>query len=209
MKSLFLKMAVALLLMAAPSAVSAQSVLGGLLNKLGGGSGSGLISDAVSALLGTKKVEQSTLVGTWSYEGPALVFESENIANKLGGSLLSSKGEDLLSTQLEKIGLKPGGLEITFKSDSTYTCKLGGRNISGKYEVNDATLQLKKLNFTTLKANAKVTGSELQLAVEADKVLTLVSSLSNLAGSNSTLSAITGFMKGYDGMQVGMKFKKK
>lgn len=208
MKRTFLKMAMTLLLTALPAAAGAQSVLGGLLDKLGGKNASGAIGEAVSALLGKDEVKQSTIVGTWTYDGPAIVFESENIANKLGGKLLSSKGEDMLATQLEKIGMKPGAVKITFNADSTYTCLLGSRTTRGTYEVKDATLSLKKLNFTTLKTNAKVSGSELQLAVEADKILTLVSSLSNLSGSNSMLSTVTNFMKGYDGMQVGVKFKK-
>lgn len=208
MKRSFLKIVMTLLLTALPAAAGAQSLLGGLLDKLSDKETSGAIGDAISALLGKDEVKQNTLVGTWTYEGPAIVFESENIANKLGGKLLSSKGEDMLATQLEKVGMKPGVVSITFNADSTYTCQLGSKTTRGTYEVKDATLSLKKLNFTTLKTNAKVSGSELQLAVEADKILTLVSSLSNLSGSNSMLSTVTNFMKGYDGMQVGVKFKK-
>lgn len=208
MKRSLLKIVMTLLLTALPAAAGAQSLLGGLLDKLSNKETSGGIGDAISALLGKDEVKQNTLVGTWTYEGPAIVFESENIANKLGGKLLSSKGEDMLATQLEKVGMKPGVVSITFNADSTYTCQLGSKTTRGTYEVKDATLSLKKLNFTTLKTNAKVSGSELQLAVEADKILTLVSSLSNLSGSNSMLSTVTNFMKGYDGMQVGVKFKK-
>lgn len=208
MKRSLLKIVMTLLLTALPAAAGAQSLLGGLLDKLSNKETSGGIGDAISALLGKDEVKQNTLVGTWTYEGPAIVFESENIANKLGGKLLSSKGEDMLATQLEKVGMKPGVVSITFNADSTYTCQLGSKTTRGTYEVNDATLSLKKLNFTTLKTNAKVSGSELQLAVEADKILTLVSSLGNISGSNSMLSTVTNFMKGYDGMQVGVKFKK-
>ena len=208
MKRSFLKIVMTLLLTALPAAAGAQSLLGGLLDKLSDKETSGSIGDAISALLGKDEVKQNTLVGTWTYEGPAIVFESENIANKLGGKLLSSKGEDMLATQLEKVGMKPGVVSITFNADSTYTCQLGSKTTRGTYEVKDATLSLKKLNFTTLKTNAKVSGSELQLAVQADKILTLVSSLSNISGSNSMLSTVTNFMKGYDGMQVGVKFKK-
>lgn len=208
MKRSLLKIVMTLLLTALPAAAGAQSLLGGLLDKLSNKETSGGIGDAISALLGKDEVKQNTLVGTWTYEGPAIVFESENIANKLGGKLLSSKGEDMLATQLEKVGMKPGVVSITFNADSTYTCQLGSKTTRGTYEVKDATLSLKKLNFTTLKTNAKVSGSELQLAVEADKILTLVSSLGNISGSNSMLSTVTNFMKGYDGMQVGVKFKK-
>lgn len=204
MKRILCLLAIVLL----PGMMSAQSVLGGLLNKVADSGAGSAITDAVTSLIGTKTVSQSTLVGTWSYESPAIVFESENIANKLGGSLLSSKGEDLMSTQLTKLGVQPGKVVVTFSSDSTYTCKLGNKTTKGKYSVKDATLTLTKLGFTTMKTNVKITGKEMQLAVEADKLLTLISSFGNVAGSASGLSSLTSFIKGYDGMQVGMKFQK-
>lgn len=204
MKHVFLLVA----MLVVPGMASAQSVLSGLLNKVTGSEASSTIANAVTSILGSKKVSQSTLVGTWSYESPAIVFESDDIANKLGGSLLSSKGEELMSTQLKKLGVQPGKVVVTFNSDSTYTCKLGSKTTKGKYSVKDATLTLTKLGFTTMKTNVKVTGKEMQLAVEADKLLSLVSSFGNVAGSVSGLSSLTSFIKGYDGMQVGMKFQK-
>ena len=201
-------MAMALLLAALPAAAGAQSVLGGLLDKLGGKNASGAIGEAVSALLGKDEVKQSTIVGTWTYDGPAIVFESENIANKLGGKLLSSKGEDMLATQLEKIGMKPGAVKITFNADSTYTCQLGSRTTRGTYEVKDATLSLKKLNFTTLKSNVKKTGNTLQLSVDADKLLTLISSITSIVPQDGLLSTATGLINNFDGMKIGVKFTK-
>ena len=166
------------------------------------------ILSGVAKVVGNKVTEKSNSIeGTWTFVGPDCKFESDNLLAKAGGEVAAKKVEDKMSGILSTLGFKEG-TTYTFNADSTYTCQLGSRTTSGTYEVNDATLSLKKLNFTTLKTNAKVSGSELQLAVQADKILTLVSSLSNLSGSNSMLSTVTNFMKGYDGMQVGVKFKK-
>lgn len=109
---------------------------------------------------------------------------------------------------MEKIGVKPGVVKMTFNSDSTYICELNGHAIRGTYEVKDATLTLKKLNFTALSANVKKTGNNLQLAVQADKLLTLVSSLTSIVPEDGMLSTVTSLFKSYDGMQVGVKFEK-
>ena len=37
------------------------------------------LGNIVSGLLGTDKVSENSLVGTWSYKQPAIVFESENV----------------------------------------------------------------------------------------------------------------------------------
>lgn len=121
---------------------------------------------------------------------------------------MAQTAEKKLSSVMEKIGVKPGVVKMTFNSDGTYTCELNGHTIRGTYEVQDATLTLKKLNFTALSANVKKTGNSLQLAVQADKLLTLVSSLTSIVPEDGMLSTVTSLFKSYDGMQVGVKFEK-
>ncbi len=166
------------------------------------------VTGYVTSLLGTDKVTAKDIVGTWTYSEPALVFESDNVLNKLGGVALAETAENKLASTLNKVGVKSGSITLTFKSDNTYTCKMGGRSITGTYEVSNATLTLKKLNYTTLQTNIKKTGSTLQLAVEADKLLTLISSVSSVVPQQGVLSTVTSLVNSYDGLQVGLKFKK-
>lgn len=201
--------AVALVLgMAAPQAVSAQSVLDGLVNGLRGGAGSGHLSAAVSSLVGTKAVSKSSLSGTWSYTGPAIAFKSSKLANQMGGVLAAGSAEKKLAAALERYGLRSGKVKLTFKSDDTYTCTINGRAVSGKYAVSGSTLTLTKAGMQPLKANVRLVGKELQLSVEVDKLLALASAVGNAAGTNASLSALTSFMKGFDGVNLGMKFSK-
>ena len=165
-------------------------------------------TDYVASLLGVSEVTAEDLVGTWTYSEPVLVLESDQILSKLGGTVAASTIEEKMASVLEKIGLSEGDVKLTFESGGKYACEFNGHSISGTYEVSDATLTLKKLNYTTLSANVKKTGSTLQLAVEADKLLTLVSSITSLAPSSSTLSTVTSLLNNYDGLQLGMKFTK-
>ena len=186
----------------------AQSI-GDLLKKASSGLNLGKTAkDYVSALLGKDKVTAEDLVGTWTYAEPVLVLESDQVLGKIGGAVMAQTAEKKLSSVMEKIGVKPGVVKMTFNSDGTYTCELNGHTIRGTYEVQDATLTLKKLNFTALSANVKKTGNSLQLAVQADKLLTLVSSLTSIVPEDGMLSTVTSLFKSYDGMQVGVKFEK-
>lgn len=188
--------------------LSAQS-FGDLLKKASDGLNLGSTAkDYVSALLGKDKVTAEDLVGTWTYSEPVLVLESDQVLGKIGGAVMAQTAEKKLSSVMEKIGVKPGVVKMTFNSDGTYTCELNGHTIRGTYEVQEATLTLKKLNFTALSANVKKTGNSLQLAVQADKLLTLVSSLTSIVPEDGMLSTVTSLFKSYDGMQVGVKFEK-
>lgn len=188
--------------------LSAQS-FGDLLKKASDGLNLGSTAkDYVSALLGKDKVTAEDLVGTWTYSEPVLVLESDQVLGKIGGAVMAQTAEKKLSSVMEKIGVKPGVVKMTFNSDGTYTCELNGHTIRGTYEVQDATLTLKKLNFTALSANVKKTGNSLQLAVQADKLLTLVSSFTSIVPEDGMLSTVTSLFKSYDGMQVGVKFEK-
>lgn len=187
---------------------SAQS-FGDLLKKVTSGTSAlSTAKDYVVSLLGTDKVTAADLSGTWSYSEPAVVFESENVVSKLGGAALAQSTEKQLASLLEKIGLEAGKIQLTFNEDGSYVCTMNGRDIKGTYEVADTTLTLKKLNFTTLKSNVKKTGNTLQLSVDADKLLTLISSITSIVPQDGLLSTVTGLINNFDGMKIGVKFTK-
>lgn len=202
----------ALLILALPIAGFSQTGLGGLLEKAGkalGGNQSDVVSGIVNSVIGTKKVDKKDLIGTWSYSSPDIVFESDNLANKAGGQVLASKGRKLLSGVLTRYGVTPGKVKITFKEDNTYICQIGGKTTKGKYTVENSNLTLTAWGKKALKVNAKLSGRELQLAVDADKLLAMATSLGATIGKmNSSVSTLTAFMGNYKGMKIGMKFKK-
>ena len=63
--------------------------------------GTGLLGNLLSSILGNTTSQQS-LVGTWVYSGPKVVFESENILSQIGGQVVSSNLEQKLGDQLSK-----------------------------------------------------------------------------------------------------------
>ena len=100
---------------------------------------------------------------------------------------------------------------VVFESENVVS-KLGGAALAQSTEKQlaslDTTLTLKKLNFTTLKSNVKKTGNTLQLSVDADKLLTLISSITSIVPQDGLLSTATGLINNFDGMKIGVKFTK-
>lgn len=210
----------ALVLLATPAALSAQS-LGDILKKASSAvtssstttssssTASSLLGGLVTNLLGTSKVSKSNLVGTWDYTEPAIVFESSNIAGKLAGTALEKKAEKQLSSVLTTAGFTKGKVKLTFASDGTFTAALSGRTIEGTYKVSGSTISFSKTGLSTVKANASISGSTLQLAIDADKLSTVLNAATKVASSmSSTVSTLSSLLGSSDGMQLGMKFTK-
>ena len=120
---------------AAANGANGNSGLGSLASILTSGN---TLTTVLSSLLGTKTTVNS-LVGTWTYSQPKVVFESESVLAKIGSSVASSKIESSLNSQLKKIGFTTGKSTITFDANGNYTMALGSKTYTGTYTYNTST----------------------------------------------------------------------
>lgn len=183
-----------------------------LLGTLSGGNGlSSVAGNAVSTikgwLTGSTNPTVAQLTGNWTYAGPAVKLQSDNLLAQAGGTLIQSTAESKIKEQLEKFGFTSGAVTMTFNADSTYKCQMGNIPQSGTYSLNGDKMQLKSL-LLTVDATATISGNNLQLAVDADKILKLLESMGSLASKSATISTLTKLLESYDGLQIGMKFTK-
>ena len=168
-------------------------------------------SDLLGNLLGTSKVSEKGLVGTWAYSQPCVAFESENVLTSLGSSVVSSKVETTMKNGLTKVGFTSGKVVMTLKEDKTGTIALNGKSVDVNWDVEGTNL---KLTFPLINQgvtmNAKLSSNELQLAMKSDKLLTLLNAITQKAGTvNSQLSTLNTLTKNVKGMYMGLKFTKK
>lgn len=189
-----------------------KSVAGTAISKATGNSTAGdVASDLIGNLLGTSKVSEKSLVGTWSYNQPCVAFESEDVLTTLGSSMVSKKVESTMQKGLTKVGFTSGKVVMTLKEDKTGTIEFNGKNIIVNWAVDGSDL---KLTFPIVDKgvtmNAKLTGSELQLAMKADKLLTLLNTITEKTSTvNSSLGTLNTLTKNVKGMYMGLKFTKK
>lgn len=164
------------------------------------------IEKAVSAVTGKSTAD---MTGTWAYSGAAIEFESDNLLQKAGGSIAATAAEKKLDEQLSKVGIKAGQMSFTFDTDSTFSTKVGAKQMKGSYSY-DASTQKVNLKFAKLvgiNAKVNVTSTTMDLLFESDKLLKLVTFLASKS-NNATLKAISSLADSYDGMMLGFSLQK-
>lgn len=200
---------VAMVAFFAPTTMNAQ--LADLLNAIKGSSSTAsTVTDIVGNLLGSGKVSEASLIGTWAYTEPCVAFESDDVLSKLGGSVASTKIEDKFNTALTKAGIKPRNVTLTFNEDKTFAMVVGNKTLSGTYEVIDSDLNLTfNMPAKTIKTNVKLSLGTLQIAMNADKMLEIVTTIATKASAySSQMATISSLLSNYKGMYLGMKFNK-
>jgi hypothetical protein len=205
MKKLVLKSFVMSVVLMTSVSANAQISLGNLGDAIGKVVG----GDVASVISGNNNVTAETLAGTWSYQQPAVEFESSNLLKKAGGKIASATIEKKLVTQFAKVGITAGKFMMTFNADGTFAAiKNGQTSTSGKY-----TISGEKIIFSYLEGAANVTGyaqiqdGVLSITFDSSKLLDVVSKVGSIS-SNSSLSTIGTLAKSFDGMKSGMKFTK-
>ena len=162
--------------------------------------GTGILGTILGSLLGNTTTQQS-LTGSWTYSGPKLVFESENILSQLGGQVLSSNLEQKLGTQLEKMGFKAGKSALVLNNDGSCSLALGNKTLPGTYTYDSSTNKMTLngvLGVGQMTCTVSVQGNQLYMLFDADKLLSIATAL----GSKST-STLGSLISSYSGLKLG------
>lgn len=209
MKKNILKLAVmALMLIGGGNSASAQLNLGNILGGITGNSNtSDLVSGLTSIFSSNKQATADNIVGTWSYDSPAIVFESEDFLTKTGAALAANKLETSIQNTLAKYGITKDKFSITFKEDGTFTETIRGKSYSGKWAVEDSKLQL-TYQIKTMEITTQKEGDQLMFVTDASKLLNLIQTLGAKTATRSSLSTITALAKNIKGMKVGLTLVK-
>ncbi len=200
-------------------ATTTDSPLGNLLGNLGKGSSesgdskSGGLGDVLGGVLGglisTDDVKPASMVGTWSYSGPAVCFKSENFLQKAGGAAAAGVVEGKLAPYYEKLHLTQ--LVLTINEDLTFTMQSGKLRAGGtieKDENGDIIFHfqaLKSIKIGSMKAYVTMTGkSSMSLMFDVSKLITIAKTIGSVTGSSS-IKAMTSLLDSYDGVCAGFK----
>ncbi|MBQ8098207.1 MAG: DUF4923 family protein [Bacteroidaceae bacterium] len=185
----------------------AASKAGGnvLSNVLGAATNANTITNALSSILGTDKLTQSQLIGTWKYSGPGCAFTTDKTLAKAGGEVAATQIKEKMAPTYKTLNLTADNTTITFGEDGTYSAKIGGKSVSGKYTYSesDGKIVLQGLLFNA-NCYAKRSSSGIAILFEAKKLLTLFQVASALSG-NKNLEAISEISKNYDGVRLGFE----
>lgn len=173
---------------------------GGLLDGIDGTSALGNI---LGSVLGINKVSEAALVGTWKYSAPGCAFTSQSVLAKAGGEVAAQKVKAQLQQQYASLGINGSNTSFTFKENKTFTAKVGGKSISGSYQLDPETGKI-ALNTVLLSLNGYVNlnTSGVSLLFESQKLLSVIQMVGAASG-NTTLGVLSELSKNYDGIRLG------
>lgn len=167
-----------------------------------------VLGRVLSDLLYGNTISQDNIIGTWTYSSPKVIFESENILAKIGSNIASEQIEKNLGDQLARIGFTKGKTSLIFNKDNTCSFSYGSRTYPGTYKFEKSSNRLTvtgAFGVGTVKCIACKNGNELYLLFDSNKVLSILTSLSNSSLGNSTLSNVLG---NYKGLKLGWSMSK-
>lgn len=175
---------------------------------------SSAVKDAVTSVTGGKKLTAKNLEGVWTYVNPTLQLKGDNALKNVAAAVASSEVEKKMKEYCAKIGIVEGLFNYSFNSDSTFTNALKKKTLKGTYSINadEGTVALKyglggKLKVTTLTGHVVLSGNQLSLLFNADKLLDFLSKISSVS-DNATLKAVNKLASEYDGMMLGFELEK-
>ena len=170
-------------------------------------SGAG-ISNAISSVIGLDKVKAENLIGAWSYSGPGCAFTSENLLAKAGGEMAAVQIEEKLLPYYNQVGITSANTSISFKEDGSFSAKIAGTPLSGKYEFDEPTqkITLKTLLMST-NCYAKKERGGISILFESKKLLTVLQAMAAVSG-NKDIQTVGELSKKYDGVRIGFDMKK-
>jgi hypothetical protein len=169
-----------------------------------------ILSGVVTEVVGDKATTATSIVGTWDYVGPDCQLKGENLLKNIGGQAAGEEMEKKLEAIYEKAGLNT--LQYTFNEDNTCSYTIKGKKIDGTYEFDaEAKTVIIKSGKLGVKLTAHIVtlGSNMSFVFEADKILSVVKSITGVASKfNTSAAAINKLAAEFDGMMLGFELKK-
>lgn len=165
----------------------------------------GGLSDIFSSL---KQASEKDLVGTWVYEGPAVVYDNEDFLQGLGGKYAAGKMEDKIEKLMDKYGLTKNAMTFTFDEDGTFHQKYKRLDFNGTYSVEEKNVVLKYSGkYKQIIGKTQLDGNSLVIVMDGDKLNDYLVGIANLSHDPRAqiFSKILGRVKG---TSFGMRFHK-
>lgn len=188
--------------------VNGGSQMGGTTtNNSGSSIGSNALGGLLDLVVGSVKLSQADIVGTWSYVEPACAFTSENLLAKAGGSVAAKTVNEKLQPVYNSLHISSGNTQLTFNENGQFTGKIGGFPMSGTYTFDAANGLVKMKSLTTFTAHLTRSTQGMNFTFESKKILTLLQTVSAISG-NTTLSTIGDISKQFNGVRLGFAMKK-
>lgn len=179
---------------------NATGGLGGILDIL---SNPNTIGNVISSVIGTNKLTEAQLMGSWNYHAPGVAFTSEKALANAGGEVAAAQIKEKLQPTYSSLGLSASNTTFTFKEDKSFSAKVRGIPLQGTFTYDEAS---GKITYKTLLISfngyAKRNTNGIAILFEAKQLLKVLQTITALSG-NQTLEVIGEVSKQYDNVRLG------
>lgn len=169
-----------------------------------------MLGGLLSSLIANDNFNIDDLAGTWSYVSPAVSFKSENALQNIGGVAAAEVVEEKLAPYYKRLGFSK--TTLTVDEEHNFQMQMGLLKFAGTVEKNEDKQLV--FNFTALgkklasvNANATKSGNSLNVTFDADKLIKMLSAVSNKLNAK-TLTTITDLLNSYDDIYMGFTLNK-
>lgn len=164
--------------------------------------------DLANIFSNSKVAKEKQLVGTWKYSGPAVLFETENMLQGIGGKLAAKKMEERIQHIMDKYGLQKEHMTVQFDNDGQFTQFYKKMKFSGTYKVEDKNVVLKyQGKYDPLMGRTQIDGKSLVIVMDVDKLNDYLVNITS-SSKDSRVQALSRLLSGIKGVSVGMRFSK-
>lgn len=164
-----------------------------------------VITNLLEGVLTKSDITVADMAGTYTVDGSAVSFKSENALAKAGGVAASAAVEAKLDPYFKKFGLTGGEMQIgTDGSFTMYVKKIPLSGTIAKQSDGTFLFTFKALNKSVCSVNAYVQKApgKLEVMFDATKMKSLLQFLSSLTNV-SVAKTMTSLLDSYDGICVG------
>lgn len=169
------------------------------------------LTNIARGVFSTSQISVSDLAGTWQIKGSSVAFKSENLLQQAGGMVAAAEIERRLNSELSKAGLLGGTIQIT--KDGAVTISASNLTLNGTLTAVSSSdynfkITLKALGVSVGSMNVFIQQSPQTMDIMFDSAgLTKILSAVGTVTGNTTITAVTQLLEGYDGIYAGFSTK--
>ncbi len=168
-----------------------------------------ILGDVLQQTVGGQTLSEQAVIGQWQYASPYCRLESDELLAKAGGQVAASQVESRLESVYRALGMEQ--FSCSFAAEGKCSFGYKGKEVAGTYTLDtDSAMMTITLSKTpaTIRAQVSVSGNTLSMAFEADRLISALKSLTDLAaGISSQAELIGSLVESYDGLWLGFELQ--
>ncbi|MBR6284332.1 MAG: DUF4923 family protein [Muribaculaceae bacterium] len=179
------------------SSSSTGNVLGSVLGSVLG-----------NILLGGMSLDQSSLLGNWTYSAPSAAFTTEQAFTSAGGATAIKQIASGLASNYATMGISSQNTSFSFLQGNKFSAKVNGIPFNGTYTYNQQNGEIVlKSSDQTIKGNVAKTETGIELMFDAGQMTNMLQKVGKVSNA-AAVQAVNKLAKSQNGARVGFALTK-